>query len=615
VSDFGLAKRLDETRLTASGAVLGTPSYMAPEQARGDVTAIGPAADIHALGAILYECLTGRPPFTGESVPDVIAQVIGREPVPPSRVGPKVPRDLDVICLKCLEKEPARRYTSADALADDLRRFRAAEPIQARPVGHVERVWRRVKRNPVLAGLSLAVGGLLLVVGILMLRGARSGDTSPTVATLGPQDDEVLQVVAELNRTDPGWRLEQLEAKRAVVPPERNSASRIAAVKRLLPAGWSQRLQQHRRPPVGTALTPSQLVAVRALRQGTAAALAEARPLANVPEGRHPVNYARDGLTTLLRHAEDTRLVADLLGLDALGQALDGRLGEALTACRAAVNAGRSLRDEPFVITQLVRVACVTDGVRDAEWVLGSGAAPEPEAADLQSLLEREAAEPVLLTAARGERGLMHWLMSAATSGDLGASAVTAVLGNEPDLAKALQAMPTGLAARQSHAWLLRHLTQFAEIARRPDHQQVAAVRELDQLIHTAPEGARLMLVDGPTLVEACLRHRAEARCAAVALAAERFRLKHGRWPNELADLGPDLLKEVPADPYDGRPLRYRRLPDGVIVYAVGPDGKDDGGRLDAASAGREGSDVGFRLWEVARRQPSGPMNDPSADK
>jgi hypothetical protein len=621
VTDFGLAKRLDETRLTASGAVMGTPSYMAPEQARGDVTAVGPAADVYALGAILYECLTGRPPFTAESTHDVITQVIGREPVPPSRVGPKLPRDLDVICLKCLEKEPAQRYASADALADDLGRFRAAEPIQARPVGHVERVWRRVKRNPVLAGLSLAVGGLLLVVAILMLHGAHPGDPAPTAAAPGPGDDEVLQVVAELNRTDPGWRLEQLEAKRPVVPPERNSATRIAAAKRLLPAGWSKQFQQLRPTlgarPAGAALTPSQLAAVRALRQGAAAALAEARPLADVPEGRHPVNYSRVGLMTLLPHAEDTRLVAELLGLDALSQALDGRLGEALTACRAAVNAGRSLGDEPSVVTQLARMACVSLGTRDAEWVLGHGAPPEPEAAELQRLLEREAAEPVLLITARGERGLMHWVMSAATTGDLepGPVPVTAVLGNEPGLAEELKAMPSGLAARQAHAWLLRHLTRFAEIARRPDHQQVEAVREWDRIKHTAPDGARLLLVDGPKLVEICLRHRAGVRCAAVALAVERFRLKHGRWPDALADLGPELLKEVPVDPYDGKPLRYRRLPEGVTVYAVGPDGRDDGGKLDAANAGRAGSDVGFRLWDVERRRPSGPRNESSADK
>jgi hypothetical protein len=175
--------------------------------------------------------------------------------------------------------------------------------------------------------------------------------------------------------------------------------------------------------------------------------------------------------------------------------------------------------------------------------------------------------------------------------------------------------MPSGLAARQSHAWLLRHLTRFAEIARLPDHQQLEAMREWDQAVRTAPVGARLMLVDARKLVEACLRHRAGARCAAVALAAERFRLEHGRWPDALADLVPDLLTEVPADPYDGQPLRYRRLSDGVIVYAVGPDGQDDGSPRDAANAGREGGNVGFRLWDTSRRQRPGPREAASSTR
>src|SRR5207249_4243622 len=179
------------------------------------------------------------------------------------------------------------------------------------------------------------------------------------------------------------------------------------------------------------------------LRQGTAPAMVEARSLANFPEGRHPVTYARNGLGTLVPHAQDTRLVAELLSLDALGQAVDGHPGEALTACRAAVNAGRSLGDEPTALTQLVRIACVSIGARDAEWVLAYSPAPEPEAAELQRVLEREAAEPVALIMARGERGMMHWVMSALTSGDLEAGSATAVLGNEPGLAEALKAMPS----------------------------------------------------------------------------------------------------------------------------------------------------------------------------
>jgi WD40 repeat protein len=162
IADFGLAKKLDaaETQQTTSGSVLGTPSYMAPEQARGDVRRIGPAADVYALGAILYECLTGRPPFRAATIPDTLLQVLHDEPVPPTRLQPKVPRDLETICLKCLHKEPQRRYASAAALAEDLCRFQAGEPIAARPIGRLERLVKWCRRRPAVASLltALAVG-------------------------------------------------------------------------------------------------------------------------------------------------------------------------------------------------------------------------------------------------------------------------------------------------------------------------------------------------------------------------------------------------------------------------------------------------------------------------
>jgi serine/threonine-protein kinase len=163
ITDFGLARRLEaETRVTQTGVPVGTPSYMAPEQARGQTT-IGPAADVYALGAILYELLTGRPPFRAETAAATVHQVIHLDPVPPSRLNFKVPRDLETICLKCLQKAPPHRYASAQALADDLRRFREGRPILARPVSWPARLWRWGRRNPAAAGL-LAMA--LVVVGL-----------------------------------------------------------------------------------------------------------------------------------------------------------------------------------------------------------------------------------------------------------------------------------------------------------------------------------------------------------------------------------------------------------------------------------------------------------------
>jgi WD40 repeat protein/thiol-disulfide isomerase/thioredoxin/tRNA A-37 threonylcarbamoyl transferase component Bud32 len=164
-TDFGLAKRLDaDVTQTQTGAILGTPPYMAPEAAAGRNKEVGPPADIYGAGALLYELLTGRPPFRAETLFDTLQQVLAQEPVPPGRLNPKVPRDLETICLKCLRKEPHQRYASAEALADDLRAFLDGRPIQARRTPWYARTGRWCRRNPAVAALLLAVVGLLAAV-------------------------------------------------------------------------------------------------------------------------------------------------------------------------------------------------------------------------------------------------------------------------------------------------------------------------------------------------------------------------------------------------------------------------------------------------------------------
>jgi WD40 repeat protein/tRNA A-37 threonylcarbamoyl transferase component Bud32 len=169
ITDFGLAHRLDDVdAMTRTGDVTGTPAYMAPEQAQGRLQAIGPATDVYALGAILYELLTGRPPFEGRSFVVILPHLLHDDPVPPRRLQLDVPRDLETICLKCLEKDPARRFASGRALAEELGRFLRGEPIQSRPVGWLEHAWKWARRRPLVATLfaSIAFALLLALVGL-----------------------------------------------------------------------------------------------------------------------------------------------------------------------------------------------------------------------------------------------------------------------------------------------------------------------------------------------------------------------------------------------------------------------------------------------------------------
>ncbi len=173
VSDFGLARQGDAgSGLTAPGAVLGSPSYMAPEQAEGKKE-IGLGVDVYGLGAIFYECLTGRPPFRAVTPLETVMQVLKDDPVPPSRLVPKLPRDLETICLKCLQKDPRRRYASAAELADDLRRFLDGRTIAARPAGAIERSWKAAKRRPgAAAAIGAATLALAAVVGVVTWKNA-----------------------------------------------------------------------------------------------------------------------------------------------------------------------------------------------------------------------------------------------------------------------------------------------------------------------------------------------------------------------------------------------------------------------------------------------------------
>ncbi len=244
ITDFGIAKCSDtDSRLTQAGDVIGTPSYMPPEQALGQAEQVGPLSDVYSLGATLYCLLTGRPPFQAATALDTMKHVLEREPVPPRQLNPAVDRDLETICLKCLEKVPERRYPSATALADDLQRFLGRRPIVARPISPLEKAVRWCWRNPFVAGLLAGGAG--------PRRGGRAARPGPAaragraLGTLPGEHDGHRQrlPVAERQCGPPGHR------GRPGGAPQLGVAA-LPAPARPVPAGPVRPRGKCRRPPL-----------------------------------------------------------------------------------------------------------------------------------------------------------------------------------------------------------------------------------------------------------------------------------------------------------------------------------------------------------------------------
>jgi WD40 repeat protein/tetratricopeptide (TPR) repeat protein len=234
VSDFGLAKQIGgDSGQTHTGEIIGTPSYMAPEQATGKTHDIGPLSDVYGLGAILYEMLTGRPPFKGATTRDTLDQVCFQEAVPPGRLQPRLPRDLETICLKCLQKEPRKRYASAQELADDLGRYLAGEPIKARPVGAWGRGWRWARRRPAIASLS-ATSVLLFLLGFGLVtwqwwesvKARRAAETAGALADEKARDEEEARKQAEAAQAaEAKEKTKAIEAKNAEATERKKAVS------------------------------------------------------------------------------------------------------------------------------------------------------------------------------------------------------------------------------------------------------------------------------------------------------------------------------------------------------------------------------------------------------
>lgn len=416
-----------------------------------------------------------------------------------------------------------------------------------------------------------------------------------------------------IDADDPGWRLDEMLAARAPQPPpERDAAALVLELADDMPgdwmkrsvaadeAGWHSAALDNRRPsdPAVTAAAdlagPTRTLRVRALA------------LADKKAGRYPLVIADDPIATTLPHLEKARVVASLLKFDGGWETLHGNPNRGVAAARAGLGVARSVGDEPTLISQLVRMATAKVAADTAMQTLAWGE-PTEGLAELQAELLAEADVPWFRIGMRGERAMLDRLFEGLESGVIPPENAARYFDRN--------ASPTDLAAfrlykallpgdRAQCLWLC---TQYAEIARLPPHQQLARLRAIP-----LPQGppdefryllTRLLLPACERVAETSLRVRAELLAAAACVACERYRRKHGRFPDDLEALAPEFLPAVPLSPFDGQPLRCRPFPDRVAVYAAWPDApRHQPDPPDDLRDGTPGKAVGYRLWWPAAR-------------
>jgi ABC-type transport system involved in multi-copper enzyme maturation permease subunit len=412
------------------------------------------------------------------------------------------------------------------------------------------------------------------------------------------------EAIANLDRSDPRWRLLDIEADREIIPDEDNSSLIIREVKKSLPREWEtggdvkfyERFMD---------LTPENQLNDRQIQDLTnmferfESTLMMARRLADMPRGRHPIHWSDDGLSTLLPYTQDARTLANLLRYDALLRSQERHADGALESVRGILNAGRSIGDEPTLISMLVRIAIRGVFAAELERALAQGEPSEDGMRKLQSLMETEEKTPLLLIGMLGERGMFDRLLENLEKGKVGIKQLGMFWGGGEEL------LLLSGSLKGNRVVFLDLMTANVEAAKLPVEQQEAEFKRIETSLAQKPHLIRMLAPAGMRIEQAYWRSQAQLRAAIVALAVERFRREHGRWPNSLAELVPSKLPKIYTDPYDGQPLRYRKNKEGVVIYSVGPDKIDDGGKFDRLKVTTPGADIGIQLWDPdKRRQP-----------
>jgi hypothetical protein len=426
---------------------------------------------------------------------------------------------------------------------------------------------------------------------------------------------------AEIDVEDPDWRWPDLCAKLQPRPGEPNSAEQIAKVHALqaakpltLPPSWDGEVNTKVLLCPNAHLNVEQTQMLRvALGKLDPATLPEARKLKDMPNGRFALEVVENPYFAKIDALQYGRVAMYILEHDAMMRGQDKDFDGAIESCQALLNAARSLREYPSLIGQLVRYAGHNIAFAAIERALGQGEASEESLKKLQELLEAEGAEDGLHQGMRGERALGQQLYQSVRDGKITLTEILYLMeggrGAKPDLMDRLvDAFPGFLLS--GYPDYLRLMNEHVKLAKLKDAERDEAFSKLNEKVRSKSTSivARTLTPATNKIIYTSLRSAAQLRTAAVAVAAERYRLKHDRWPIGIKELIQEgFIKQEYVDPYDGKPLRWKRTPTGLIVYSIGSDKIDDGGKLNREK-GLMVDDIGIELWDRSMRRLPPPV-------
>jgi hypothetical protein len=463
---------------------------------------------------------------------------------------------------------------------------------------------RRFRRLVQLFVLGLIVADLIaMLVGYLRYRDRQ----------------QLAAVIAETDRLDPGWRLADLLASRPPLSDAENGAMRLLGADEYRQNEW---IPFNLDVYLGTVapcetLLPERAKELRAKLAAKEPAIVEARQMADLPRGRFPTDWLSNPLVAKVPD-EQVRSVIHLLMFDVDRRLTDGDLDGALISCRAAIRGSQYIAEEPSLLAFLVRGGCQAATLIRIERILAQGQAGDAALKSTQALLQDEASRPVLFETLRGERATTDFIFDQLDRDLLNReefeqmSNVRSVRNwktgfpSLDDFVASLRVNWSMGSVPAARARILEYHTQFLAIAKLPPEDQSEPLNRLAARLAGESALVRAFAAPIPKIADANWRTLARQRAAIALIAAERYRLRHGRWPDSLAQLTPDLLPRIPLDPFSKATLLYGKRDDGVVIYSVGYDAKDDGGDVDGDHPGTPGLDIGYRLWDLEnRRQPA----------